>query len=180
MKDTANLDNVNAAELHEAEVWAGYIGGAATHIWTDSDWRRVSAFPKLPIYVTRPDRSGTYCGLEAIMAIYKLGIPGSTAVVADLELLSSDIPLMGHWLTEFNQVLHYFDYYVWKYGSTSYLFDIPPVDGSWVATDSKVKEQFHHDGVHATQFLFEQKWDDSLIHRWSVHHRISENWKINN
>jgi hypothetical protein len=180
MKDAehlpVSLDNI------EADVWAGYIGGAAANIWTDDDWRRVSHKPKLPIYVTRPDKTGKYCGLECIMALYTLGIPRGTAVAADLELLSSDVPLMNEWLEDFYRVLSFFGYEVWKYGSLDYLFNVDGVDGSWLATNSKVEKQYAHAGQHATQWLFGSdngQTDSSLIHRWAVHHHLSANWGVN-
>jgi hypothetical protein len=180
MRDTAFLDKINSIQLHETDVWAGYIAGEATNIWSDGDWRRVSHFPKLPIVVSRTNKNGTYCGLEAMMAIYKLGIPKHTAVVADIELLSSNIDEMVKWLDEFHAVMHFFEYDVWKYGSLDYLFDLPPVEGSWIATDSKVAEQYHHAGVHATQYLFAGEYDDSLIHRHAVHSKLAVHWGINN
>src|SRR5215469_5277560 len=141
------------------DVWAGYIGGNVDDVWPDDSWRRVSHFPKLPIYGARTDKTGTYCGLETIMALYKLGVPHSTAVAVDLELFfngvhwdSVTIDDVSGWLNEYYDVLKFFGYITWKYGSTSYLFRLPPVDGSWVATDSGVKEQFNHAGVHATQY----------------------------
>jgi hypothetical protein len=179
MRDAASLDKITSQELHAVDVWAGYLGGEAENVWTDNDWRRVASFPKLPIYVARTNKNGNYCGLEAIMAIYKLGIPRGTAIASDLELLSHDIGTMVEWAAQFNDVLRHFGYYQWPYGSTSYLFDIPSYDGYWVATDSKVEEQYHHGAVHATQYLFEELWDDSLIHRHAVHSRLSQDWKIN-
>jgi hypothetical protein len=179
MRDTDNLSGIDSQELHACDVWAGYIGGQATHTWSDNDWRRVADFPKLPIYVSRVGKTGTYCGLEAIMAIYKLGIPRGSAIVADVELLSGDIAELINWTTDFREVLDYFGYHVWPYGSTSYLFDIPMFGGYWVATDSKVEEQYHHPGVHATQYLFGESWDTSLIHRHIVHAQLHQNWGIN-
>lgn len=185
MKDAAFLDKVDSNTLHEADVWAGYISGeGATHIWSDNDWRRVAAFPKLPIPVATPGKSGTYAGYQCLIAIHKLGIPRGTAVSPDMELFFTepnwDMEGATQWLYEFYAVMHHFDFWVWKYGSTSYLFDLPLVDGSWVATDSKVKEQYHHSGVHATQFLFDDNGtDDSVIHRHAVHTRLAADWGVN-
>lgn len=178
MRDAAFLDKVDSTELHDCDVWAGYIGGAAQNTWSDNDWRRVEQFPKLPIYVTRPDKTGMYCGLEAIMGIYKLGIPHGTAIAADLELLSDKVADMAEWLTDFDKVLTFFGYETWKYGSTDYLFDIPGVAGSWVATDSKIPEQYKKPGVHSTQYLFGNPFDASLIHRHAVHTRLAVKWGL--
>lgn len=180
MRDCAQLSHITSTELHEADVWAGYLGGAAEVVWSDNDWKRVADFPKLPIYVTREDKTGNYCGLEALIAISKLGIPTGTAIAVDIELLAErDVAEAIDWLQEFAKVLHHFHYDVWPYGSTSYLFDLPLLNGYWVATDSKVEEQYHHPGVHATQYLFGELWDDSLIHRHIVHARLSHDWGIN-
>jgi hypothetical protein len=166
----------------KTDVWAVYIGGAATKVWSDDDIRRISHFPKLPIYVLRPDKSGTFCGLECIMTLYKLGIPRSTAVALDMELLCEDLSKLSESVSEFYKVLSFFGYLVWKYGSLSYIFKVPSVDGSWVATDSGDDEQYQHAGVHATQWKFstdDGDTDTSRIHRIAVHHRLTESWGIN-
>lgn len=180
MRDCADLSKITSTELHEADVWAGYLAGEVEEVWTDNDWRRVASFPKLPIYGARTDKNGGYCGLEAIMAIYKLGIPRKTAIALDLELLSGNVEEMIQYAIDFRKVLDFFDYDVWPYGSTSYLFDVPPMGGYWVATDSKIAEQYDHSNVHSTQYLFGDLWDDSLIHRHAVHAYLSAKWGINN
>lgn len=179
MRDCADLSRIDSKELHEADVWAGYLSGAATKICSDNDWRRVADFPKLPIVVARPGKTGQYCGQEAILAIYKLGIPSGTAIAFDPELESGDIAEMVDVTNGFADVLHHFHYDVVVYGSVSWLFDIPMHNGYWVATDSKIAEQYHHPGVHGTQYLFGDLWDESLVHRHWVHSRLAQDWKIN-
>lgn len=175
---------------HGIDAWAVYVSGAATHIWTEDEIREVSRYPKLPIAVTRPDKSGTFCGLEFMMAAYKLGIPRGTAVAADLELLAQkcqadgDMSPLYIWIDEFYRVMVHFGYVQWNYGSISYLFECPPCDGFWVATNSHDEIQYPHRYVHATQWIFDVEVpggtiDKSLIHRIAVHHRLSEIWKVN-
>lgn len=186
MFDAATLDKINETTLHKPDAWAGYISGAAEHIWTNEEWHRVSAFPKLPIVVARANNTGTYCGLEAIMAIFKLGIPRSTAIAYDPELFFDPQYFKGtpeeavdaaiNSVAEFYKVMTHFGFLTWKYGSTSWLFKLPPVDGSWVATDSGEAKQYPHSGVHATQYAFDSLLDESVIHRIAVHHRLSESW----
>lgn len=186
-----NLTMLDAAYLPanhsslEVDVWGVYIGGAATHIWPDTDIKKVSHYPKLPIYVLRPGRTGTFCGLECIMALYKLGIPRGTAIALDVEPIKGqpfDLEEVKQAVIEFFNVLKFFGYIVWKYGSTSYLFELINCDGSWVATDSHVREFYSHPGVVATQYEFgtdNDRTDTSIIHRFAVHHRLSESWGIN-
>lgn len=169
----------------EVDVWGIYIGGAAEHVWPDDDIRKVSSYPKLPIYVLRLDKTGTFCGLECMMQLYKLGIPRGTAIALDVEPIEGqpwDIEKVKVAVSEFFNVLRFFGYQVWKYGSISYLFELIGCDGSWVATDSGIREMYNHPGVVATQYEFEtnnKETDTSIIHRFAVHHRLSENWGVN-
>jgi len=179
MYDVSDLGSITSQELHDCDVWAGYLSGAATHVWSDNDWKRVADFPKLPIVVARPDKAGNYCGLEALIAISKLGIPTHTDIALDMELYQNDIDAGIEFVNTFTPVLRHFGLGVCGYGSTSYLFDLPFGDGYWVATDSKIEEQYHHPGVHATQYLFGSNYDISLIHRHFVHKRLEANWGIN-
>jgi len=175
-----DYEMLDAAELPltwpETDVWAGYVGGAADNIWSNEDWQRVARYPKLPIWVADKTHSGSYWGLGIVIAAYNLGIPRGTAVAIDMELVGADGKAN---LEDCGKCLHYFGYYAWPYGSTSYLFQLPPLDGYWVSTDSKMKQQYAHPNVHATQWDFGSLFDSSLIHRHAVHAHLASSWGVN-
>jgi len=168
----------------DIEVFAGYIGGEAQHVWAISDWQRVDNYKKLPIYVNRTGTTGLHDGWECLMMLYNLKVPLGTAVGLDTELRQSND---DHYYDDIYAVLHYFGYIVWKYGSQSWLFNLQAMDGYWEASpqvsgNPNIPSIPSASNLRAYQYFWGNlanpnvPYDLSAIHRMAYSHRLSADW----
>lgn len=110
---------------------AGYIGGDTPHTWTRAEWARFKGFPKLPIYVNdgiggqRSD--GERDANQALIRLYDIGCPPGHAVAYDIEAR-----IVPKRVQAFTDMLTFFGYAVWLYGSASTVFK-NPAQNYWVA-----------------------------------------------
>jgi hypothetical protein len=153
-----------------ADIVAGYIGGDATHVWSDADWAACRHVRKVPIFVRSQRGNGEDDGFAALQRLYQLGVPKGATVAYDLETL-----VYGAMVTAFWNVLRHHGYYVWVYGSADFIFGNPPCSGYWVAEYTGQPFMYPHSRVAATQYeAGEAGWDWSEVKGWQYVHRL---WK---
>ena len=163
---------------HSVSAVMGYIGGAATNIWTEADWRRFDHYPKLPIFVATEKNSGTYDGWAAVMTMYRLGIPRDTALVIDTELRQSNA---DDYYTDFYNICRWSGAICWKYGSSNWIYDLPAMDGIGIADPTMVRHCLAGREYRFTQWYWGGKaspttnYDLSEIHRHAMTH-LAVDW----
>jgi hypothetical protein len=146
---------------------AGYIGGRTPHVWTLNEWQRFHSLRKLPIYVPSQAIGGHDVAAidvgEILHQCYHLQIPRGTPIVLDMET-AADKPFD----LAVADMLHFFGYRTWIYGSRSTIGNNPPCDGEWVAEYTHVPHMVPGGNVKATQWTDAvpgKPYDQSLV-RW--------------
>ena len=141
---------------------AGYYGGPnAYHVWPAGDWRQFSGTRKLPIWVAGLDGSGE--GANAVNALRALGVPPRVFTVVDMEN-RVDKTYVEH----FGERLNAAGYKVWVYGSASTVFQMPALQGYWVADYAGSGPfMYNHGQVRATQYASGQNYDSSTVKDWT-------------
>lgn len=165
MKDAAH-----PAKDVKSDIVAGYIGGAATHIWTPAEWGMFKGVKKLPIYVA-PEAIGRADNAkddawDCLHALYALRVPGQPVVI-DMETKVDPDYVNG-----FADVVEHFGYLVWVYGSKDFVFHNPARHGYWVADYTGVPHMVDHLDVRATQYKPGPDYDLSEVKLWQWVHRV--------
>jgi hypothetical protein len=152
---------------NEVSLMAVYCGGAAKNIWTLDQTRRYHLYRKVPIYVCRPDHTGKYAGFELLMAAYEFGVPQNTPWMLDTELRQSNAD--GYY-TDLIKVVRYYNYWLWKYASDSWIKNLPSMDGDWYVDPTQEPHFTDQPGERACQYYWGQydhsvkNYDLSVMH----------------
>lgn len=156
LRDAAFAGNIPATWEHAV---AGYYGGPdAYHVWPAADWKRFGRHKKLPIWVA--GRNGAGEAVAALDALKALGVPKGCWTALDMEN-RADVS----YVDRFGQVMagHY---RVWVYGSASTVFQMPALDGYWVADYAGRGPFMYEHGnaeVRATQYASGPDYDSSTV-----------------
>lgn len=144
----------------------GYIGGDTPHVWTKQEWARFGKRRKVPIFVPKVAVGGaSKASVDAyviLRRLYELRVPKGNPVVMDMENNIS-----AAYLRAVRDILHWYGYRVWVYGSLNHVFSNPMCDGYFVADWSRNKPFiYHHNGVVATQWKSEGAIDRDAVRFW--------------
>lgn len=151
---------------------AGYIGGAAAHVWTREEWDRFPDAKKLPVFVA----SGAVTGKEGdpegeafqcLRALRNLRVP-KQAVALDMEMA-----VQPGYVRKFGGILAWAGYFTWVYGSKDFVFKNPALHGYWVADYTGVPHIAAGEHVRATQWEAGATFDQSDVKWWAFTHRLT-------
>lgn len=161
LQDAEYRDNIEPSGF---DAVAGYIGGSAANIWTNSDfWSLDHALRRLPIWV------GAVGGIARISAL----ADASAAVARLRELtvhpgrvvaLDMETAVDPRYVLTFGHIVANAGYMTWVYGSLDFVFRNPPLDGYWVADYDHVTTKPAHPMVVAKQYANGQSIDRSVIY----------------
>lgn len=136
------------------DVAGGYIGspGATPHVWSNSDWESQPARYRLPIYVPSVFRDGVWNVSgdvdECHAALNSIGVPLGCTIGLDFET-----KINPSYVSAFSAMLRDAGYFTIIYGSTSTLFQNPPMSmGYWPADITDKPHFMSHPDVLATQY----------------------------
>jgi hypothetical protein len=146
----------------------GYFPAAnAVHGWTRGDWGRIPG-PKLPIWVANfGQKNGLRDAEQTLADAQDIGM--HKGIVA----LDMETSVDKTYVAAYGSVMQHHGYKVWVYGSASTVFDMPQLNGYWVADYAGIGEfMYRHPGTRATQWTDGPKYDSSTVKRWV----LSEFW----
>jgi Domain of unknown function (DUF1906) len=144
----------------------GYFGGPnAYHVWNRNDWGMFPGY-KVPIWVAGYNAAKE--SSDAIAALHTLGVPQGCVIALDMEGRMSEAD--KNYVTSFGFQLQQAGYKVWVYGEASTVFNLPQLNGYWVADWTGTAFMFKHIGVRATQWAEGPGHDNDLIKGWTLRH----------
>lgn len=157
------LDAAYAQDLDgtDANAVGGYLDSPnALHPWSSSDWAGIPG-PKLPIWVAGD--AGEPEAETVLSQLTMLGVPMRGYVAVDMET-RVDVT----YVTKFGAILQHNRYRVLVYGSAETVFQMPQLNGYWVAgyLDPPEPYMYPHQGVRATQWEAGTRYDTSAIKSW--------------
>ena len=159
MGDAAFADNLVGTAFQAV---GGYLDAPnAFHPWSEADWDTVPG-PKLPIYVGGTNAVGD--ADSCVQQLRALQIPAGKYVALDMETRSGSRD--GQYAAGFGAVVQHNGYGVLVYGSASTVFNLPQLNGYWVADYLFVPFMYSHSGVRATQWTDGAKYDQSTVKPW--------------
>lgn len=154
---------------------AGYIGGDTPHVWSKSEWGRFKGFKKLPVFVRSDPGAQSSTGTETdafsvLASAYDLGIPRGTAIALDFEAATDQA-----YYDLFSNILYFFGYHTWLYGSASTVFKVR-ANNYWVADWTGKAFMYNHKGVAATQYENGTSYDSSTVTKLDYWFKLSRKW----
>lgn len=180
MRDAATATNIDRtwANADHGRIIGGYLQrppGDPFSGWTAEEWGLFPNNKKLPIMVQSKPGSGADGFSDAWLTLehlYNLRVPTGCHIALDLETA-----IDPQYVQDFGHVLNFFTYKVLVYGSTSTLFQNPPLQGYWVAAPDNNGQpyEFAHSEVVATQYALDVapgfdrstvKWETQLGKWW--------------
>lgn len=160
MGDAAFASNLFGTDF---DIGAGYINAPGDyHVWSSEDWKTIPGM-KLPIFV-----AGTTGLRDAEEALTDLEALGAKNCVVALDMELSGYKVNVPYVSSFGAVMQHHGYLVWVYGSASYVFGNPKLNGYWVADYTYTPFMYNHPGTRATQWTDGATYDQSTVKMWEA------------